>query len=248
MARIAAMSERLRRVERWNARDCPETGDHLHAIPTLVVCLQGAARVEGGPRGHHDLRAGDALAIPPATRHRHSPLRGNAQILDLGFVADLCDFEIAGDGLRIWGRAPRDPYRGWCDRLLRSASAEERLELARRLCRQLATERLASMRYPHPAIDRMCHVLWRFAPGITAATLIRASGLRASQAHAVFRAFFGESPKQAILGLRLGMARQLLAEGASVTEAAAKAGFRRRADLTRAWRTRFGLAPTRDSV
>jgi AraC-like DNA-binding protein len=225
------------------ARDCPEAGDQLHAIPTLVVCLAGAVRVEGGPRGRADLRAGEALVIPPTARHRHSPLRGASQCLDLGFVADLTDFDLIGDGARVWGRAPRDPYRSLVERMLRSGSSAERVELARRLCGELADERLASMRYPHPALSRMLAVLWRFTPGTTAADLLRASRLRPSQAHAVFKAFFAESPKQAILSLRLGMARHLLDEGAGIAEAAARSGFPRRADLTRAWRNRFGRPP-----
>jgi AraC-like DNA-binding protein len=39
------------------------------------------------------------------------------------------------------------------------------------------------------------------------------------------------------------MARHLLDEGAGIAEAATRAGFRRRADLTRAWRNRFGGPP-----
>jgi AraC-like DNA-binding protein len=245
LARLAGLRSSLTRVERWRARDCPDVGDQVHAIPTLVICLAGALRVEGGPRGRTDLRPGEALVIPPTARHRHCPLRGASQGLDLGFVADLTDFDVVGDGARAWGRAPREPYRTLVERLARSPSAAERVELARRLCGDLAEERLASMRYPHPALSRMLAVLWRFAPGTTAADLLRASRLGASQAHARFRAFFGESPKQAILTLRLGMARHLLDEGAGVAEAAERSGFPRRADLTRAWRIRFGGPPSR---
>ena len=243
MARLANVAESIARVERWPARADVGVGDHLHAIPTVIVCLHGAVRVEGGARAREDLRPGEALVIPPGARHRNAPLRSTSQYLDLGFVADLCDFEINGDGVRLWGRAPREPYRGLCERLL-AASTAERIAPARDLCRSLAGERLASMRYPHPAIDRMCSLMWRHAAGTTAQDLIDASGLRPSQAHAVFKAFFGETPKQALIGFRLAMARQRLDEGASVTEAAAEAGFRTRADLTRAWRARFGVPPT----
>jgi AraC-like DNA-binding protein len=243
MARIAALAAGLRRVERWAAREDHGVGDHFHAIPTLVVCLAGAVRVEGGPRGRIDLSAGEAVLIPPAARHRHAPLRGAAQYLDLGFVAEVTDFDIRGDGVHAWGRAPREPYRTRMERML-GAAAGERLELGRRLCGELAQERLMSMRLPHAAVSRMSARLWRGSPGLTAAALVRASGLRASQAHALFREFFGETPKQAILSLRLGIARQLIEEGAGVAEAAARAGFRRRADLTRAWRLRHGRPPS----
>jgi AraC-like DNA-binding protein len=243
MARIAAMGERLTRVERWSARVDPGVGDHFHHIPPLVVCLADVLRVEGGLRGRVDLREGEALLIPPAARHRHAPLRGAAQYLDLGFVGEVTDFDIRGAGVHAWGRAPREPYRALVERMGR-APAPERIEAARRLCADLAEERLMSMRVPHAAISRMAARLWRAAPGLSADDLVRASGLRASQAHALFRGFFGETPKQAILSLRLGIARQLLAEGAGVAEAAARAGFRRRADLTRAWRLRHGRPPT----
>ncbi len=245
MARLAAAGESLGRADRWVARSCPrDVGDHLHHIPTVVVCLAGAVRIEGGPQGSHDLLAGEALAIPPATRHRHAPLRAKAQYIDIGAVSDVTDFEVRGDGVRVWGRAPLQPYHGWCERLTRSSSADDRRELGRRLCRGLAAERLATMSYPNPALDRMTAALWPMTPGLTTRRILAASGLGPSQAHAVFKAFFRASPKQMILQLRLGMARHLLDEGASVAEAAEQAGFARRADLTRAWRARHGSAPS----
>ena len=90
----------------------------------------------------------------------------------------------------------------------------------------------------------MTAAMWPMARGLTARRILAASGLGASQAHAVFKAFFGASPKQMVLRLRLGMARHLLEEGASVAEAAEAVGFSRRADLTRAWRVHHGSAPS----
>ena len=245
LARVAAVGARPGRVERWLARRCPrDAGDHRHHIPTVVICLHGVVRVEGGPHGHADLHPGDALVIPPAVGHRHAPLRGRAQYLDLGSMVGTGDFELRGDGARVWGRTPLHPYSGWYERLARAGTADERAELLSRLCRRLAEERLATMIYPHPALERMANALWPLAPGLTTARILAASGLRASQAHALFRSFFAAPPKQVVIALRLGMAGHLLAEGATVGEAAERAGFRRRADLTRAWTARHGTPPS----
>lgn len=76
------------------AADDRPVGDHLHAIPILYFCLVGTERVLGGRSGLVDLSVGQALAIAPGARHAHQPLRTGCVALDLGFLADACDFEI----------------------------------------------------------------------------------------------------------------------------------------------------------
>nr|WP_290955895.1 GlxA family transcriptional regulator [Halomonas sp.] len=61
----------------------------------------------------------------------------------------------------------------------------------------------------------------------------------------LFQRHFGETPQQCYLGMRLDRARQLLADSRSfVTEAALASGFTQPAHFTRAYRNRFGEAPS----
>lgn len=61
----------------------------------------------------------------------------------------------------------------------------------------------------------------------------------------LFRRHFDETPQQCYLGMRLDRARQLLADSRIlVTEAALATGFTQPAHFTRAYRKRFGEAPS----
>ncbi len=100
---------------------------------------------------------------------------------------------------------------------------------------------------PHPAVSRMAHRMWSgLHQGVEASVVLAASGLGARQAHRLFTAWFGTTPKRAVLDQRLALARAQLQAGASVTvaAAAAAAGFADRAGLTRAWRRAYGSPPT----
>jgi AraC-like DNA-binding protein len=253
LARLMAMlpdcAGRLTAVARWDddGRDDAEPGDrvglHLHAIPTLFVCLRGAARVVGSGRRRIDLGAGEAVVIAPGIRHAHADPRGDSVGLDLGFLAGVCDFDLSDRANRLWCRVPAEPYQGWCDRLLRD-DAGGRLRTTRHLLAALAEERVQSMGFPHPAQRAMAERLWSNRAGLDATGILAASGLSPRRAHALFRAFFGTTPKRALIEQRLALARRHLAAGRPVGEAARLVGFRRRADLTRAWRAHHGAPPS----
>ncbi|MBA3684016.1 MAG: helix-turn-helix domain-containing protein [Planctomycetes bacterium] len=245
VARLQALPDRLRGVAFWPSDDGASVAadDQVHAIPTVFACIDGVARILGGPDGRIDLQPGDCLVIAPGVRHRHAPLRRGSVCLDLGFVANVCDFDLGDHALTLWCRIPAEPYRGWCDRLLR-ADAAPRLALCRRMFAALAGERLEHMAFPHPAQRAMANRLWSNLPGLTADAILAASGLRPRRAHALFVEFFGATPKQALLAQRLGLAAWFLDAGFGIGEAAARAGFRRRADFTRAWTQRHRGPPS----
>lgn len=97
----------------------------------------------------------------------------------------------------------------------------------------------------HPAVRRMAHALWNRGGGRQrAADVLAAAGVGPRQAHRLFAAWFGATPKQAILAQQLALAEGLLREGSGVAAAAAACGFPDRRALTRAWRRARGAAPT----
>ncbi|MBA3686238.1 MAG: helix-turn-helix transcriptional regulator [Planctomycetes bacterium] len=86
----------------------------------------------------------------------------------------------------------------------------------------------------------MGHFLWsNFTRPISAADVLRASGLARAQAHACFHEAHGEPPKRALTRCRLALAERLSAEGLQDAEIAARSGFASAACLRRvrkAWR------------
>ena len=242
MGRLALAPELVRKVACWRSVDSTQVGDHLHCIPTVYLCLAGTARVVGGPQGRIDLAAGDALVIAPGVRHAHAPVRRGSVTIDVGFLAQWCDFDLGDHATHVWGRVPQQPYAEVCRRMV-VAPADERVQLTRRLFTELKDERIEAMGFPHPGVRPMAYRLWANPPGLTAAHILAVSGLQPRRAHAVFLDFFGTSPKQAILAQRLALAASFLADGASIAAAAERAGFLRRADLTRAWTLAHGTPP-----
>ncbi|WP_051038372.1 GlxA family transcriptional regulator [Vreelandella jeotgali] len=74
--------------------------------------------------------------------------------------------------------------------------------------------------------------------------ICRLAGQSQRQLTRLFRAYFGETPKQCYLGMRLDRAQQLLAgSGCRTTEAAVATGFQHLAHFSRAYRARFGEPP-----
>ena len=94
-----------------------------------------------------------------------------------------------------------------------------------------------------PAVERMWLYLRRerLSP-ISAADVLRASGLRPTRAHLVFRAYFSETPHRMLTRHRLEYARHLLLMGGKVAAVATACGFRTRAHLTAAFRQEHGAS------
>jgi AraC-like DNA-binding protein len=75
--------------------------------------------------------------------------------------------------------------------------------------------------------------------------LERVSGLDRFTLARHFRRAFGTSPHRFQVGRRLMRAQELIAEGASLSDAAAAAGFADQSHLTRHFAARFGVTPGR---
>jgi AraC-like DNA-binding protein len=83
-----------------------------------------------------------------------------------------------------------------------------------------------------------------FAEPIRVADVAAAAGLRATQLHALFKAFHGMTPMAYIAERRLDFAERLLRGGRrSIAEIALRAGYSDQASLTRAMRSRRGVTP-----
>jgi AraC-like DNA-binding protein len=241
----------IRSVRRWRAVDGgdPERlRGHQHVVPTLSLCIDGVARVQGAATV--DLRPGEALAIAPGCWHEHVKLRPGSAAFGLGFIAGRCDILLVDADEVSWGMINAEPFHTLMDRLMAAEPEDERARLVAEICTQIFNEKASPIRWLHPAVQRMASALWRrLHTPITAADIVRAAasgpdGIGHSRAYQLFTAFFGGTPKQVLLTQRLALAAQLLSEGASVSETAVRCGFSSRADLTRAWRRKHGKPPT----
>lgn len=230
----------LGRVERWLDADPPPAdgrdGDHLHAVPTLVVCLAGVTR-HLRPGGRADLHPGEALLIAPGIWHRHERPRAGSAFFAQGFLATDSDVVLGDHAASVRGRLPREPGR----RLIGLALAEDDDALRRRRCadliRQVLAETVADPAPAPPALRRMLHRMWSgLHTGVGVADLVAASGLSRAQAYRVFAAGYGVPPKEALQLARLELADGLRTRGLGPAEIAAHCGFPSRATYARARR------------
>lgn len=215
-----------------------------HTVPTLAVCLQGVVRVRLA-QGHVDLQADEALLLPPGVPHEHERLRAGSVFLGVGFMLDFADIEIT-QGQDSWLLTiAEQPARRLAERACRAA-APERLRLVRELFAELAVERarpLAPM--PEPTRRMWMYLRRERLSPISVRDVLRASGLAPTRAKLLFNAWFGMTPLRLLRQHRLEYARHLMANGSSVTAAAAASGFRSRRHLTATCRTVHGVPPSR---
>ena len=230
-------------VHRWGPAEGPPLGipgpAHQHAVPTLVVCLAGVARIRG--RQTLDLQRGEALIIEPGCWHEHVAHKRGSTTFGMGFLAGRCDVLFIDHRETLWGMVPEAPYRAWCERLVDEPDRQKRRELVEQCLAQALRDQAKVVDWIDPEVLRMAAHLWNHLHRpINGAEVI-------AEAHALFKAFFAHGPKQELMESRLAIARHLLRRGFSVTAAAQRCGFRDRADLSRAFRRRFGHPPSAEA-
>jgi AraC-like DNA-binding protein/quercetin dioxygenase-like cupin family protein len=218
---------------------------HAHTTPTWVVCLEGVLRIETGATSALDLNVGDAAVIAAGAWHHHSGLVRGAASYGQGFMLGASDVRMATRERGWWMTVPLQPSRELIAAMLVAAEAR-RSRLARELLAHVTDTCATPVEPMSPPVRRMWSFLCthRHRP-VSAADVVQASGLGLSRAHALFKGYFRETPKQALLRSRLELARQLLAEGVMIADIAARSGFRGRADFTRSFRRAFGHPPSR---
>jgi AraC-like DNA-binding protein len=221
------------------------TPAHLHTMPTLLLGLEGTTRIEGA---HPlDLGPGEVLLIPPGCWHNHVGHRPGGMSFGLGFLAGRCDVLFFTHEQTLWGAVPEQPYRDLMERLLACESDAQRLPLIDEVLAGVIQDRVNFVDWIQPGVLEMAAFLWNnLHRPIHADEIVEHADVGRTQAYALFKRFFGRTPKQELLAQRLDLARYLLRTGLSVTETAERTGFPNRAELTRAYRRRFGMAPTAD--
>lgn len=218
-------------------------GIHRHRIPTLVVALAGAARIETGERSHCDLAGGEAVLVQPWVWHSHPELN-SGMALTLGWTHRQADTTVFWPGGRWEGSLPRAAVEQGLEALAR-APAGRRAALATALVARLAELPLAPGRWP-PAMRAMADYAWKHRTRpITVAALLATSGLGATAANRLFRDWFGTTPKQYLLACRMELAGRLLADGRPPGAIWRECGFASRAEFSRRFRLVHGAPPRR---
>jgi AraC-like DNA-binding protein len=223
-SRLAALAtqSRLRRLAARKAPAWPSQRAHLHDIPTLIACLEGVVRV-GTAGGDLDLYPGEVLAVAPGAWHEHVALRPGCAWYGQGLKLHGSDV-IVDDGERrgAYFTVAREPAASLLGILVSEADAATRAQAFRRLLTDILDspgERTTAGEFN---AERMHGALWHgLSRQLRARDVLAAAVCSPRQAHRCFCASFGETPKQAILRRKLALARQFLAEGGSVAEAAA---------------------------
>lgn len=221
-------------------------GIHRHRIPTLLVAVGGAARIEVGERRRVDLVQGEAVLLHSWVWHSHPVLHSGAA-LNFGWTHRQGDTTVFWPGGDWEGSLPRALVERSLEEMV-AAPAERHCALARQLLAAVAALPPRPCQMP-TAMRTMAVYAWihRTRP-ITAATLLASSGLGYTAANRLFSHWLGFSPKQYLLNCRLELARRLLAAGLPPGEVWSECGFRNRADLTRRFRLAHGVSPRRWAV
>ncbi|MBA2479888.1 MAG: helix-turn-helix transcriptional regulator [Planctomycetes bacterium] len=233
---VDAVPSRLRGVRVLTAATAPVDGrvdGHVHDGPTVVCCLTGTTRIESAS-GVLDLAAGEAVLVAPGAWHRHATLRAGSSVYAHGLIGCRSDVLLATARRRWWLILAEEPSRGLLERAMQAANADSRRSAVAALIGHFAREPAAAL-HMTPEQAAMARFVWRnFWRPVTAGDVLRASGLQRAQAHALFRACYGDSPKRALTRSRISLARQLEAEGLDAVQVALRSGFITPARMARA--------------
>ena len=237
---------RIGQVHAWNVPqlELPVGALHMHANPTLMVCLRGVVRVTCGAGPSRDLMAGDCLLISPGVWHEMADLRPGSVAFGVGFLTACADLCLWGSDRSWSGRLPVEPCRQLLQQAVAINDAEQRSQLIATLLRQVASEAVEPLSFADPPMLAMTRLLWgRFHQALTVDELLHASGLGRSRAYALFTQGYGTPPGEAIRTMRLWLAGSFLAAGCTVHEAARRSGWPSAATFGRAWQLAHGHPP-----
>lgn len=205
---------------------------HAHHAAQVVIAPQGLD-IEDSANGR--IRASTAV-IPPRMPHGHGACAHGALLF------------LDGDDLasRALSRDAEPRCETWiCDTLDVSVPREPTPEMARALMASILSA--VDLRQPpeprHPAARRMCALL-EGSEDIDLASLSHEAGLSPRQMRHAFARDVGLPMRAYLRWKRLRRAIAAVEGGASLSTAAAAAGFADSAHLTRVFREQFGMTPT----
>jgi AraC-like DNA-binding protein len=208
------------------------TARHAHHAAQIIIAPHGLDLEDGA---HGRIRACTAV-IPPRRPHRHGACAHAALLFLDG--DDLASRELSRNALprcETWRRDPLDV----------TLPLDPTRDQARALIASVLSA--VDLRRPppprHPAVRRMCASL--DGSGHTdLASLSREAGLSPRQMRHMFARDVGLPMRAYLRWKRLHRAMAAVEEGASLSAAAAAAGFADSAHLTRVFREQFGMTPT----
>lgn len=212
---------------------------HRHHSVQLVMAMQGALLVRGGP-GDKWMKCGAFLVRPDAL---HEVDAHDATVL-IGFVDPESDL-----GAALSDQIDRDILRIRAGRVARWRAAIGTAPSEARVERWVRGELLHGRRAVkiHSGVDRVLKHLREslaVSDDVSLDSLARISGLSRSRFMHVFTEAVGVPIRPYVLWLRLQRGACDLIGGASVTMAAQNAGFSDAAHMTRTFRRMLGLTPT----
>ena len=223
---------------RWLAKDhrpiMTQESLEQHGTDTLVLCLEGTARIIGASQ-RCDLAPGESLIIRPGAWHRHAPMRKGSLVYCQGIFVGRSDFYLENHERRIVAAWPEHPARSMLKGIGDEDDRDKRRDLLAELLGHLSGQSVAPLSSSHPSFFAMEFALWQnLHVSDTAQRIVLASGLSRAQAYRVFREQRGVGIATAVRKSRIELGRALLAEGISVAEAAQRCGLEGRGAFARA--------------
>ncbi len=248
----------------FELRDTTLTHDgyrpHTHSEYSIGIVDEGQATFLHD-QGPHALRAGSVVLIEPDVVHACNPV--NAQrwsyrmlFIDAGWLhqAMARHWALAAPPARLsfLSRALHDPaVRDIVDRLCQpvcsTADAQAWAEALGGGLAQLArpAEGAALPSHPPELAPALQAMKTRPDARLTVSSLAQACGMSTSHFIRRFKAAFQLTPGHYLLDMRVKGARQLLAQGVALAEAAHSMGFADQAHLQRAFKAHHAMTPGR---
>lgn len=208
------------------------TAQHAHHAMQIVLAPQGLDLHDEAER----MICARAAVIPPRVAHRHGACAHGALLFVDG--DDLASRELSRNAARsaaAWARAPLEVS------LPMQPTREDARSLLASILSSIGLGRGPEPR--HPAARRMCQFLEQNGD-TDLAQLSREAGLSPRQMRHAFARDIGLSMRACVRWKRLGSAIAAVEKGATLTDAAACAGFADSAHLSRVFREQFGMTPT----
>lgn len=258
---------RIDGVEATAADTAQSFARHSHDRFGVGLVVQGAQRSASG-RGPVEARAGDAITVNPGEVHDGSPLDERGRVWRMLYIAPALMHDIARD-LDVPAGSPfeierpvlRDTHfaalfeRAFCSALEgglpvdRLAGEEAVFALLADVIARHTTVRLparAAVR-GHAAVLPVARARMRIdddpASTVTLASLAADAGLSRFQLLREFARETGLPPHAYLIQRRVALARELIAAGCALADAAAGAGFADQSHMTRAFVRLYGVTP-----
>lgn len=266
--RVVAVRCMIEGVEATAADTVHSFARHSHERFGVGLVTRGAQRSASG-RGPVEAAAGDAITVNPGEVHDGSPLGGEARAWHMLYVEPILMRTVASDleaasaeGLELERPVLRDArfamlFEAAFAAAVASPDASNALARDEALFRFLADvvrrhttarvkPRLAPMRAAAslPILRARARIDDDPAASPTLASLAAEAGLSRFQLLREFTRETGLPPHAYLVQRRVALARQLIAAGCALADAAAAAGFADQSHMTRAFVRMHGITPS----